>query len=92
MDYLRRREGKSKLQRIRNEDIRRRVDAQERVLGRIERRGLRWFEQMMRMNEQRLPLRRRLGESSQQELKRLLNDLRLPVFYMDIFHCNREKC
>lgn len=57
MDYLRRSEGISRLQRINNEDIRQRANAHETILERIERRGLKWFGHMMRMDEQRLPLK-----------------------------------
>ena len=57
MDYLRRRSQVSRLQRIPNEEIRYRKKANETVLERIERRGLKWFGHLMRMSDDRWPKR-----------------------------------
>lgn len=57
MDYLRRSAGISKLQRIRNHEIRRRMGAEENVIDRIEKRKLKWFGHLMRMQQQRWPKR-----------------------------------
>ncbi|XP_030760716.1 uncharacterized protein LOC115885831 [Sitophilus oryzae] len=57
MDYLRRSARVSRLQRVRNEEIRNRTSAQETVIQRIEKRGLRWFGHLMRMEDTRWPKR-----------------------------------
>ena len=43
MDYFRRSARVSRLQWIMNEEIRRRMEAEETVLERIDKRGLKWF-------------------------------------------------
>ena len=55
MDYLRRSAGRSRLERIRNEQIRLKMSAQETVIERIEKKSLRWFGHLLRMNDERLP-------------------------------------
>ena len=57
MDYLRRSAGISRLQRIWNHEIRRRMKAEENVIDRIEKRTLQWFGHLMRMQQQRWPKR-----------------------------------
>ncbi|XP_030752232.1 uncharacterized protein LOC115879476 [Sitophilus oryzae] len=58
MDYLRRSARVSRLQRVRNEEIRNRTSAQETVIiRRIEKRSLRWFGHLMRMEDTRWPKR-----------------------------------
>ncbi|XP_030761519.1 uncharacterized protein LOC115886486 [Sitophilus oryzae] len=57
MDYLRRSARVSRLQRVRNEEIRNRTSAQETLIQRIEKRGLRWFRHLMRMEDTRWPKR-----------------------------------
>ena len=55
MDYLRRSARVSRLDHIKNQEIRNRMDAEETVLERIERKGLQWFGHLMRMDEGRWP-------------------------------------
>jgi hypothetical protein len=55
MDYLRRNERKSKLERVLNEEIRRIIQAEETILDRIEARKQRWFGHVIRMPEERWP-------------------------------------
>ena len=57
MDYLRRSARKSKIQRVRNEDIRDMMTANETVTDRIEKRSLKWFGHLMRMDGSRWPKR-----------------------------------
>ncbi|XP_030758935.1 uncharacterized protein LOC115884480 [Sitophilus oryzae] len=57
MDYLRRSARVSRLQRVRNEEIKNRTSAQETVIQRIKKRGLRWFGHLMRMEDTRWPKR-----------------------------------
>ena len=54
MDYLRRSAGISRLQRIRNHEIRR-MKVEENVIDRIEKRKVKWFGHLMRMQQQRWP-------------------------------------
>jgi hypothetical protein len=53
MDYLRRSARKSKLERVRDEEIKLKMQAGETVLGRIEIRNLKWFGYVVRMPEER---------------------------------------
>jgi hypothetical protein len=53
MDYLRRSARKSKLERVRDEEIKLKMQAGETVLGRIEIRNLKWFGHVVRMPEER---------------------------------------
>ncbi|KAJ4435246.1 hypothetical protein ANN_23824 [Periplaneta americana] len=55
MDYLRRSARVSRLDHIKNEEIRHRMDAEETVLKRIENKSLKWFGHLMRMGEDRWP-------------------------------------
>ncbi|XP_030757801.1 uncharacterized protein LOC115883584 [Sitophilus oryzae] len=57
MDYLRRSARVSRRECVRNEVIRRRRDAQDTVVDRIERRSLNWFGHLMRMPDYRWPKR-----------------------------------
>ena len=57
MDYLRRSARVSRLQRVRNEEIRNRMKATESVIQRVEKRGLRWFGHLLRMDDTRWPKR-----------------------------------
>lgn len=55
MDYLRRSAGVSRRERITSEEIRRRMHAEDTIINRVERRGLKWFGHLLRMDEQRWP-------------------------------------
>lgn len=55
MDYIRRSAGISRLDRIRNEEIRRRMQAHDTAVDRLERRSLKWFGHLLRMDDQRWP-------------------------------------
>nr|CAH7735701.1 unnamed protein product [Callosobruchus chinensis] len=57
MDFLRRSCNISRLQYVRNEDIRRKTRRRVTTAERIESRQLLWFGQVMRMEETRLPKR-----------------------------------
>ena len=57
MDYLRRSARRSRLERIRNEQIRREMSAEETVIERIEKKSLKWFGHLLRMEETRWPKR-----------------------------------
>lgn len=57
MDYLRRSARVSRIQRISNDEIRRRMKTTTTVIDRIKIRGLRWFGHLMRMNDNRWPKR-----------------------------------
>ncbi|XP_030758926.1 uncharacterized protein LOC115884471 [Sitophilus oryzae] len=57
MEYLRRSSRVSRRECVRNEVIRRRIDAQDTVVDRIERRSLKWFGHLMRMPDNRWPKR-----------------------------------
>lgn len=50
--YLRRRAGISELQRITTEKVKRRMETKETIVTRVEARGLRWFEHVMRMDDE----------------------------------------
>jgi hypothetical protein len=53
MDYLHRSAVVSRLEHIRNEDIRKRMDAEESAIERIQKRGLNWFGHVLRMGDER---------------------------------------
>ncbi|CAG9826201.1 unnamed protein product [Diabrotica balteata] len=55
MDYLRRSAITSRLERKTNESIRNNMNATETVIDRIERRGLKWFEHLLRIPDERWP-------------------------------------
>lgn len=57
MDYLRRSSRISKLERVRNEEIRNIMSAQETIIDRIEKRSLVWFGHLLRMEDSRWPKR-----------------------------------
>lgn len=57
MDYLRRSSRTSRLERVRNEEIRNRMSARETIIERIEKRSLIWFGHLLRMDETRWPKR-----------------------------------
>ena len=57
MDYLRRSARRSRLERIRNEQIRREMSAEETVIERIEKKSLKWFGHLLRMEETRWAMR-----------------------------------
>lgn len=57
MDYLRRSSRVSRRDRITNEDIRNRMAATETLTQRIEKRSLRWFGHLLRMEDSRWPKR-----------------------------------
>lgn len=57
MDYLRRGARRSRRERVRNEEIRSIMDAHETVVERVEKRRLRWFGHVLRMNPERWPHR-----------------------------------
>ena len=57
MDYLRRSAGVSKLDRVRNVEIRAKMDATQTIVDRVEQRGLKWFGHLLRMEHQRWPYR-----------------------------------
>ena len=55
MDSLRRSTRTSRLERVRNEEIRNIMSATETVINRIERRSLVWFGHLLRMEDSRWP-------------------------------------
>ena len=55
MDYLNRSTRTSRLERVRNEEIRNIMSATETVINRIERRSLVWFGHILRMEDLRWP-------------------------------------
>lgn len=55
MDYLRRACGISRIERVRNEEIRRRTASMYSTIDRIETRQLLWYGHVKRMGEERLP-------------------------------------
>jgi hypothetical protein len=55
MDYLRRSARVSRLQHISNQEIRTRMNAEERIIDRIKNKGLNWFGHVLRMDEERWP-------------------------------------
>ncbi|XP_030767681.1 uncharacterized protein LOC115891369 [Sitophilus oryzae] len=57
MDYLRRSARVSKLDRVRNVEIRAKMDATQTIVDRVEQRGLKWFGHLLRMEHQRWPYR-----------------------------------
>lgn len=57
MDYLRRSTRTSRLERVRNEDIRKKMHAEETIINRIEKKGLTWFGHVLRMEDARWPKR-----------------------------------
>ncbi|XP_030767708.1 uncharacterized protein LOC115891404 [Sitophilus oryzae] len=57
MDYLRRSARVSKLDRVRNVEIRAKMDATQTIVDRVEQRGLMWFGHLLRMEHQRWPYR-----------------------------------
>ncbi|XP_071644241.1 uncharacterized protein [Temnothorax longispinosus] len=57
MDYLRRGAGVSRLSRVKNEEVRNRMEAEKTIIERIEKRQLCWFGHLMRMSEDRWPQR-----------------------------------
>lgn len=57
MDFLRRSCGVSRLQHIRNEEIRRRMDMEETIIEEIEKKRLLWYGHMRRMQPDRWPQR-----------------------------------
>lgn len=57
MDYLRRSARRSRLEKIRNEQIRNEMAANESVIERIEKRSLKWFGHLLRMDDTRWPKR-----------------------------------
>lgn len=57
MDYLRRSSRVSRRERITNEEIRNRMSATETVTHRIEKRSLKWFGHLLRMEDGRWPKR-----------------------------------
>ena len=57
MDYLRRSTRRSRIERIRNEEIRKEMSAKETVVERVEKRSLKWFGHMLRMDDERWPKR-----------------------------------
>ncbi|XP_030759773.1 uncharacterized protein LOC115885124 [Sitophilus oryzae] len=57
MDSLRRSARVSKLDRVRNVEIRAKMDATQTIVDRVEQRGLKWFGHLLRMEHQRWPYR-----------------------------------
>ncbi|XP_030751261.1 uncharacterized protein LOC115878795 [Sitophilus oryzae] len=57
MYYLRRSARVSKLDRVRNVEIRAKMDATQTIVDRVEQRGLKWFGHLLRMEHQRWPYR-----------------------------------
>lgn len=57
MDYLRRSARKSRIERVRNVDIRRIMEAEQTLVERVEVKGLKWFGHVLRMNNDRWPRR-----------------------------------
>jgi hypothetical protein len=55
MDYLCRSARVSRLEHIGNEEIRKRVDAEESEIERIQKRGLNWFGHVLRTGDERWP-------------------------------------
>jgi hypothetical protein len=55
MDYLRRSARVSRLERISNQEIRTRMNSEERIIDRIKNKGLSWFGHVLRMEEKRWP-------------------------------------
>jgi len=55
MNWLRKIRGVSRLQHIRNEDIRRQLGMRETMVERVKKRRLQWFGHVSRMNNERLP-------------------------------------
>ncbi|XP_046674870.1 uncharacterized protein LOC124363653 [Homalodisca vitripennis] len=55
MDFLRRGARKSKLDRVRNEEIRRTMKRKETIVEAIRQKQLVWFGHLKRMDEERLP-------------------------------------
>jgi hypothetical protein len=55
MDYLRRSARVSRLEHMNNEEIRKRMDAEESAIERIQKRGLNWFGHVLRMGNERWP-------------------------------------
>lgn len=55
MDVLRGSAGKSRLDRVRNEDIRNIMGVEETITQSIERRQLVWYGHVRRMDDNRLP-------------------------------------
>ncbi|XP_030747709.1 uncharacterized protein LOC115876161 [Sitophilus oryzae] len=55
MDYLRRSARVSKLDRVRNVEIRAKMDATQTIVDRVEQRGLKLFGHLLRMEHQRWP-------------------------------------
>ena len=57
MDYLRRSAGVSSLQKIANTTIRSKLQAEQSILDRIQRRQLKWYGHLHGMEDSRLPKR-----------------------------------
>jgi hypothetical protein len=55
IDYLRRSSRVSRLEHISNEEIRKRMDAEESAIDRIQKRGLNWFGHALRTGDERWP-------------------------------------
>ena len=55
MNWLRKIRGVSRLQHIRNEDIRKQLGMMETMVERVKKRRLQWFGHVSRMNNERLP-------------------------------------
>lgn len=55
MDFWRRAAGKSRLERIRNDQIREIMKAETIIVDEIQRRQLIWYDHVERMNDERLP-------------------------------------
>jgi Reverse transcriptase (RNA-dependent DNA polymerase) len=55
MNWLRKIKGVSRLQHIRNEEIRRQLGMMETMVERVKKRRLQWFGHVSRMNNERLP-------------------------------------
>ncbi|KAK4876924.1 hypothetical protein RN001_009430 [Aquatica leii] len=57
MDHLRRSARKPRLEHVRNDEIRRTMEVTETIIERIEKRSLKWFGHILRMEENKWPKR-----------------------------------
>lgn len=94
MDYLRRSCGVSRLQRVTNTEIRRRMGVKKTVAEEIERRRLKWYGHVRRLEDQRWPrkimewsppFRRKRGRPPEEWMKQVIKDIERRDLDMDLW-------